>query len=422
MNKFAIRFLGIAVIAAVSMSGCREGYRSVELESAITGVQPMTGMVLWADSDHNRTDAIQLEFSYLGYDRVVDREGRYDWSVVETLLDDIAGRGHQAILRFYFVWPGRQTTVPGHIKAMPGYRETRGISEGKATWFPDWSSDALTAFTLEFYTVLATRYDRDPRLVFLQSGFGLWAEYHIYDGPLEPGKTFPSRSFQKTFLEHLTAVFQDLHWSISIDAANTSLSPFGENPGLLDLQFGLFDDSFLHRTHHNYNARAFDFFRSETRYASSPMGGEISYYTEHDQEKALSVNGPYGISFEEMAGQYGISYMIGNDQPRYQPMERITSAGMALGYKFSILLFQASQAHSVVLVENTGIAPVYYDVFPAVNGIRAVMSLKGLVPGNQRFIGIEAGGANPVLTLECDRLVPGQSIGFEASIAPDDAG
>ena len=32
----------------------------------------------------------------------------------------------------------------------------------------------------------AARYDDDPRIAFLQVGFGLWGEYHIYD----PGESF----------------------------------------------------------------------------------------------------------------------------------------------------------------------------------------------------------------------------------------
>ena len=49
------------------------------------------------------------------------------------------------------------------------------------------------------YCFIAEKYKNDPRLAFIQTGFGLWSEYHIYDGPFELGKTFPSKDFQDSF-------------------------------------------------------------------------------------------------------------------------------------------------------------------------------------------------------------------------------
>ena len=99
----------------------------------------MTGIVFWEDSDRNQTDAIQLEYSYMRYGDVVSRRGEYDWTSVEKKLKAIASRRHQAILRFYFVYPGEPTTVPAYIKALPDYKEITALSEKKNTGFPDWS-------------------------------------------------------------------------------------------------------------------------------------------------------------------------------------------------------------------------------------------------------------------------------------------
>ena len=115
----------------------------------------MTGIVFWSTSEHNRTDAIQLEYSYMKYNDVVKQKGIYDWTAMDRLLEAVARRGHQAIVRFYFVYPGRETTVPDYIKALPDYRETRGKSEGRPTGFCDWSHPELKRFTLEFYEELA---------------------------------------------------------------------------------------------------------------------------------------------------------------------------------------------------------------------------------------------------------------------------
>lgn len=393
-----------------------DDFQNISLQRSLTHVQPMCGIVFWTDSEHNQTDAIQLEFAYMKYGDIVRNEGEYNWQPVDTQLEEVASHGHQALLRFYYVYPGEATTVPGYIKQSTGYSETLGQSEGQATWFPDWSFGELQAFTLEFFSHFAERYDNDPRIAFLQVGFGLWAEYHIYDGPMVLGQTFPSKSFQSTFIEHMDNTFNALPWNISIDAADGGVAPFADQPVLLNARFGLFDDSFLHETHDAYNAECFDFFDYSNRYQHSPMGGELSYYSSYDQRHALDLDGPYGISFEQLAAQYHISYMIGNDQPAYQTLPRIAEAGMSTGYKFNITSFQASSSQTRVVVENTGIAPIYVDAYIAADGVRSAVSLKGLLPGQSKECTIPSGGNAPDLTIECDRLVSGQSIEFEADL------
>jgi hypothetical protein len=388
---------------------------NITLKSTIEKVLPMTGIVFWTDSKHNASETIQLEYSYMLYNDIVKNRGVYNWGKLENLLKVVESRKHQAVIRFRFTYPGEKTSVPEYIKQSPGYHETRGLSEGEITWFPDWSFMELKDFTLEFYSKFAEQYDDDPRISFLQVGFGLWAEYHIYDGPMILGKTFPSKNFQKKFLKHLEMSFNDLHWSISIDSADETVSPFKENPDLLEINFGLFDDSFLHKTHHDYNAECFFFLGSE-RYQTSPIGGELSYYSAYDQRHALDRTGPYGISFEELSKQYHISYMIGNDQPDFQSMSRIKEVGLAIGYKFKIISFKASSIISRVVVQNTGIAPIYYDAFITVNGVRSEDSLKGLLPGEEKEYIVAAGGKNPVLVIESNRLVSGQIIQFEADL------
>ena len=390
-------------------------FHDIALKSSITKVQPMTGIVFWPDNDQNETDVIQLEFSYVLYNQVVRDSGVYDWTFIDNLLDEIANRNHQAILRFRFVYPGYETSVPDYIKNLSDYHETKGISEGLYTWFPDWANSELQRFVLEFYTKFGEKYENDPRLAFLQTGFGLWAEYHIYDGPFELGNTFPSKAFQGSFFTHLNTALQNIPWSISIDAASESYSPFSENRDLLNIHFGLFDDSFMHENHFQENALNWQFFDLE-RYLISPAGGEFSYYLDFDQENVLNEEGIYGVTYEEAAAQFHISYMIGNDQPDYQTMERIKEAGVASGYKFEIVSFKASQDSSVVEIKNSGIAPFYYDAYACVNGVRSKESLKLLAPGKSLVCNISSGGMDPVLTIESDHLLQGQTIEYKANM------
>lgn len=395
---------------------CAEGWRPIALHATTDHVQPMTGLVVWHDNEHAESDAIQLEFSYMLFNQAVNAEGDYDWSPVDELLDKIASRGHQAILRFRFIYPGYiETAVPDSIKRLPDYHEIIAKSEGRDTAFCDWSHPALKAFTLDFYTKFAERYDKDPRLAFVQVGFGLWAEYHIYDGPMELGKTFPDKAFQAEFFRHLADVFKHTPWSISIDAAEAERTPFAEQPDLLALSFGLFDDSFLHARHGEYNETCWNFFGRQ-RYINAPAGGEFSYYNNHDQLHALGPEGPNGESFERAAERFHITYMLANDQFRYQSKERIREAGTAIGYRFRVTAFETDGKQSRITLTNTGVAPIYYDAYPAINGVRSETSLRGLIPGEERVCEIACDGGAGAVTIECDRLVPRQTIQYDAEL------
>ncbi len=382
----------------------------------------MTGIVLWADS-HNGTslknsdEFIQLEYAYVRPSDIVQAQYTYDWSSLETLLDAVASRGHQAILRWYYVYPGDQTRVPDYIKALPDYSETVGQTEGMTTSFPDWTHPELERFHLEFYSEFAERYDNDSRIAFLQVGFGLWGEYHIYDGPNTIGEQFPSKAFQATFLNHLANEFDSLHWSISIDAGSSYYSPIVASDYLSGLEFGMFDDSFMHENHDQYNEDMWEAFGYIQRYETSPHGGELSYYSNFDQQQVLNPDGMYGRTYEDLSAKFHVTYMIGNDQPSYRSDERIKQAGLSNGYKFTITKFEASASQSRVTVRNDGIAPIYYDSYVTVNDVRANTSLKSLLPGMEVEYVVSSGGENPQLSIESDRLVSGQEIQFNANLS-----
>ncbi|GLR17597.1 hypothetical protein GCM10007940_22120 [Portibacter lacus] len=389
-----------------------QSFVDFDIDSEITEVQPMTGIVFWPGNSFINTDAVALEYSYMDFSKVVTGKDEYDWSEVDDLLDKMAARNHQGILRFRFSYPGRTTTVPQYIKDLPDYEETEGLSEGKTTYFPDWSNEELKSFTLNFFKAYAERYDKDPRLAYVQVGFGLWAEYHIYSGPLEIGKTFPSKEFQKEFFNVLDESFEDTYWSISIDAANGTYSPFEAEPELKDITFGLFDDSFMHQGHSGYNTRSWNFFDRD-RYQIAPAGGEFNYYTNYDQANVLNPDvGAHGQPFEIHAQNFHISYMIGNDQAKYQSIERIKEASMACGYKFKVLSFKSMADSSTVEITNLGIAPLYIDAYPTVDSIRSTESLKLLQPGEVKTFTISSGSDNPTFSIESDDILETQEIQF----------
>lgn len=394
-----------------------EGYVSVPLSSAVTNVQPMTGIVIWADNGSARTKPwVTMEFAYMLYNTVCKEKDVYDWTPVDKLLASIASRGHQAVIRFRYTYVGEDCAVPDYIKARDDYEVTWGTPEGEDTEFPDWRCEELRRFHMEFHKRFAERYDNDPRLAFLETGFGLWAEYHIYEGPFILGQTFPSKAFQSEFLKAMDGWFVNTPWCISIDAAQEEYAPFHEDASLLNLNFGNFDDSFMCEEYDKYNAKNWEFFGTE-RYKRAPLGGEFSYYSKYDQQHCLDKGGMYGRTFENQVAKYHMTFIIGNDQPGKQTDARIQEAAMSMGYRFEVRNFSVKTgAGASVRIANTGVAPIYRDAFLAVDGIRSGQSLRTLMPGTETTILIDnpAVTKNSKLTIECDALLPGKTLPFDA--------
>ena len=389
----------------------------VALQSAITHVQPMTGIVLWNTSGSNKKEYVQLEFSYMLYNAVCKEKDVYDWSPMDKLLKEVASRGHQAVVRFRYTYPGYSCAVPDYIKSWPGYEATNAKSEDRNTEFPDWRCEELQRFHMEFHRRFAERYDKDPRLAFVETGFGLWAEYHIYDGPCVIGKTFPSHDFQAQFLPKMDEWFKDTPWMFSIDASDSKYAPFHKQKALLDLNFGNFDDSFMCEDWSGYNWSGWKFF-GEERYKKAPAGGEFSYYSDYDQKHVLDKAGMYGRVFEDVVAKVHMTFIIGNDQPGKQTPERIAEAAMSMGYRFEIRDFKIKDGKgAAVLIANVGVAPIYRDAFVEVEGVRGDLNLRTLMPGDEAWVTISCPASKASRpAIACDHLVSGQEIQYQADV------
>lgn len=417
----------------------------VPMQRTVSGVQPMTGLVLWTDyaEDLNATygKSISLEYSYCLPCKVVtgktDGKIQYDWSSFEEMLNGVASRGHQAIVRFRYEYPsgtdvdGKKgtTAVPDYIKALSDYNETYSKNPGGdgPTYYADWSNSELQWFTKQFYTDFNERYGHDSRLAFLEVGFGHWSEYHIYGTDLALGKNFPSKEYQTEFLQHLVATMT-IPWAVSVDAADTEYSPITENNALMNLSFGLFDDSFMHEEHEKSQGEGYNedcwLALDTTRWQRGVCGGEISYYKDKDQRNFLNPAGMYGVTWEAASAKYHITFMIANDAPEttYGTAERFKEASMLCGYHFKVLDCLTSEKETKVLIKNIGIAPLYRDAYLAVGDTRCEESLRGLQPGERRTMVIAKPLSNEQdLHIVSDAIGDQQTIEYECDIHIEDA-
>ena len=443
MNKWIVSGIAIASLTAAAFAKDR----SVALEKSIESLEPMKGIVFWPDQAEDQKDlqgSISLEFSYcLPCAVVKGKTGDkidYDWSSFEKLLDGIKSRGHQAIVRFRIEYPGEAiqnapnctekvvgaTAVPKYIKEMDGYKESKNDVDGDGvTYYANWNFDELKWFYKQFYTDFAAKYDTDPRIAFVQVGFGHWAEYHIY-GTAITDSNFASKEYQTEFLKHLDTLFVETPWSISIDAADDEYTPIVASKDLMKLHFGLFDDSFMHKEHDisqgdgdnekNWQAIGKD------RWKTAPAGGEISYYEDKDQHEFLNPAGLYGVTWEKAAEKYHMTYVIGNDAPegKYATKDRVYEASSYVGYKFEITGYAVNKVSAAVRVKNIGIAPLYHNAYVTVKGVRSKTSLKGLLPGEEAtytVAGLEIGDKeSPEMTITGDKLLKDATIPYKANL------
>lgn len=433
---YSILLLVLAATACVPTGitlpdGLDDSFAPVAIQSKVNAVQPGTGLVLWSENARERNAAygksIALEYAYCLPSEVVTGKDngviRYNWSPFNSWLKDVASRGHQAVVRFRYEYPGDRsvdgnpgtTAVPGYIKALPDYKETYYENEDGPTWYADWTNAELQWFTKQFYADFNAAYKNDPRIAFVEVGFGHWSEYHIYGTPLQPGVNFPSDTYQKDFLTYLDSTLE-IPWLISIDAADSS--PVVGDASLMALTFGLFDDSFMHKDHEgDYNENCWKAIGKGTRWQTGACGGEISYYTSSDQKNFLNPAGMYGVTWEQASAKYHISFMIANDAPgsQYGTAARFQEASMACGYRFALTGLYANDSQTAACVTNTGIAPIYRDAFLAVDGVRSDTSLKGLLPGDTLLVFVNRVTTGRDVTIESDFILPSQTIQFDVN-------
>ena len=384
---------------------------SRSLQSHIDRALPMTGLVLWIynanDRDATFRKSISMEFAYCLPCKVVKGKTNgavdYDWSSFDAMLDDIASRQHQAIVRFRYEYPsgtnvdGKKgtTAVPDYIKALSDYKETYSSNPGGdgPTYYADWSNTELQWFTKQFYTDFCARYSHDPRLAFLEVGFGHWSEYHIYGTTLKLGQNFPSKDYQADFFRHMFQVSDGLPWCVSIDAGDDTYSPLPGNSALLGLQFGLFDDSFMHKQHEigsgdGWNEQMWNYCNGKTRWQTAPCGGEISYYSSRDQHDFLNPQGLYGVTWEQAAAKYHITFMNANDatEGSYGTPQRFLEAAHASGYKFEITTLKSNHNTTTLTITNSGVAPIYRPAYVSINGTQSDYNLMQLLPQQSQTI------------------------------------
>ena len=180
MNRF------LTILLVVVLSACSRADERIELQYQPAPVaNPLKGLVPYA-SKTNRQFPHSMEFSYIGFAEIVKGYDQFDWQPMENLLNDISGRGHQAVIRIFLEYPAKTDVVPKFL-IDDGLKIHKYLNTNTQPFppakveTPDYEDKNLRRSIKNFVAAFGKKYDGDPRFGFITAGLlGTWGEWHTY--------------------------------------------------------------------------------------------------------------------------------------------------------------------------------------------------------------------------------------------------
>ncbi|HWB35765.1 MAG TPA: DUF4832 domain-containing protein, partial [Rugosimonospora sp.] len=312
-----------------------------------------------------------MEWFYLPLNAVVTGPQAYQWNALESQLDAIAARGHQAAFRFYLDYPGKPSGIPGYLLdgglATHAYDDygNNGISVS-----PDYDDPALDTALDDFVAALGHRYDGDPRIGFIQLGLlGFWGEWHTYpyDGYAQPENWFASPAEQSRILHDYTSAFTRTRLQARYPGTDNADAPVGYH-----------DDSFAVETLPGPGWHFMDKMTqagATDKWLTQPIGGELRPEIQgciFDQPADCPViEDGADNDFPGSVAATHASWLL--NQYAFDPgysggdYARALAGAQSLGYRLQVSAVRTDAdpgrhtARIEVAMRNLGVAPFYYD-------------------------------------------------------------
>ena len=368
---------------------------------------PLKGLVPYAGQGGDRFPH-SLEFDYLPLNAVVVGDGKYDWAAFETLLDAIAGRGHQAVVRFYLEYPDKPTAIPkylldGGLKVHKYVNTNTAPLPPAEVTTPDYADPRLRKCLADFVAALGKKYDGDPRLGYLTAGLlGTWGEWHTYPR----GELFAPKPAQAELLDAFEAAFRKTPVLVRYPAGPKD-DAYADTTGR---RLGYHDDSFAWATLPTGKPDDDWFFVPKlkaagadvwTRWKTQPFGGEIrpeAWGQVFDEKPANKQVQDFAKCVAETHATWLMDTGMFDPAAKHPPArrERAEGAVRRMGYELhmprvSVGPVAAGKLPVRVQLENRGVAPFYADWRPEFGLLRGgelvrtwpgTGKLTGLLPGD----------------------------------------
>jgi Domain of unknown function (DUF4832) len=335
---------------------------------------PLKGLVPYA-GDANERFPHSMEFDYVGFADLAKGYDSFDWQPLEELLDEIAGRGHQAVFRIYLEYPGKKDLIPKFLiddgLKVHKYLNTNTQPLPPAhVETPDYEDTNLRRSIKNFIAAFGKKYDGDARIGYITAGLlGTWGEWHTYP----KSELFASKSVQSEVMDAYEAAFKVTPVLLRYPAgANT----WGKASNC-DRSFGYHDDSFAWATLDTGKEDDNWFFMPALKQAgraaldkwkTHPIGGEIrpeawgKVFDEKPGNKDIQ-------SFRKCVDETHASWLMdsGMFEKKSSPTRKLRAEKEVrhMGYEFhvpSVVAVASKERLQIDLeLQNRGVAPFYYD-------------------------------------------------------------
>ncbi len=391
--------LSAAMACSIMLTGCGGGYSSLPKHAIEAGetpdVNPLKGFFPYAGEVLDFP--ISLEWFYIPVNAVHLDRGVYDWSALEFRLNEVAKRGHQAVMRFYYDCPGDVVGIPQYLLdeglLVRQYNEPDSLGGGGLC--PDYSDELFRESMQEFIAEFGKEYDGDPRIAFITEGLlGFWGEWHNWPFDIDLSDQKPDWTVPAEVYEEVYQAFDD-----AFDKTHLLVREPKDGVDNAKYKTGYHDDSFAYAT------LSFDNGGQEWSYMSrmknhetqdaweyAPIGGEVypplqdyyfmeEYYKTEPAPTDPTADMAIRQNWDACVEESHASFMLVNGIINYADAtrENALDASKSLGYDMQVTnaYFADSMESSdslklMVDIKNNGIAPFYYDheTWPTLIGIK----------------------------------------------------
>ncbi len=343
----------------------------------------------------------ECSISYHRYywDRLEPEEGKYNFDLMDEILEKCAKHKQDLALRFMPISPQTKPGIPEwYMKKAKGYAFDRN---GRKGWSPDWNDpyylDKWEALTAAF----GERYNGHRHMDRLEiGGYGFWSEWHIShtDVPVITEENafrlidMNFKHWDRTPMMMLIGYEPGLRYAVK-KGAGWRADSLGD--------WGHFSETWNHME--NMYPRILNEEVPEAREAwkNGPIAFEPPGRMNDLERYVPSIGGGYDNMWDKALEWGGSAYNAkSGDIPDSQipSMERFLKR---CGYRFNVKRVevqgsrpeQSGQLPVSVILENTGVAPVYRDYSLAFrleggNSLRVVRTgqdMKSLLPGEHEI-------------------------------------
>lgn len=390
-----VAFTLAAVLLIAVLSSCNTTTYTItpnkfEYKSASVP-NPMKGFACFYQKPNDDTSLEYIGLKFSDIYSIENGEGRLNSEFLDPILKDIAGRGNNAIIRVYMLYPGYNNDdknglfIPEELydKLKSNGEIYSNLYEGHTLDYPNFNSQTLIEYMEDFIMKFGKKYDGNPTIATIQIGlYGSWGEWNM--SGCNNRKCVMTNENLSEIIETYTKAF-----------TNTKL--MGRNPSIGNahsFDIGYHDDNFLFNSSdfHTHSEewknllkkingsygtiqQFYDFMNGQNgnyepiwdKWKTQMFGGELS---------GMMYNEPFGPiwtgtereALDYCIQQFHVSWIMGVGKdgiPKMNTPEygEYLNVANSFGYEIGIKSVKAKDHTGKVTTTftNYGVAPFYYD-------------------------------------------------------------